>query len=739
MLVSGLYLFLFLMSVVAIYLLLHRISGKKTGYYVALFVLITVVCLAYFSYSIAKDASMALVSNQFTYLDGTFIYMFFILCLLDICGVRPGSKAAIPMTIGCLFFLFLAFSAGHSKIFYESYELVSDYGASHLSVRFGWMHFPFYIYIILNMLAPFGVLIYSAFHRKKMSYKYTITLAILMVAIVAMYFIQFACGLGFDLLPVGYVMMEYVILGISFRIGLYDVSQVVVDTNEHNMEYGCIIFDRKKKYVGSNDVAKFYFPELNELAIDRSVTEPFVKKEFVDWIDIAEAGNNSSKIYHRCGKKILCHVKEYILPKSKQIYGYMIELRDDTEQQNLIDTLNVMNEELAQAVETANDANKAKSQFLANMSHEIRTPINAIIGMNEIAMRECDDPKLISYMQDVDNAGRNLLGIINSILDFSKIEAGKIEIIEEEYPLMKLVKDVTDLIQGKAKDKGLLFKVNVDEQLPSAFLGDELRLRQIMVNIINNAIKYTNEGEVQLTLRAEQVTDMQLTLVMEVSDTGIGIREKDLDALFDSFSRFDEKKNRNVEGTGLGLAITHRLIKKMDGDIRVESVYGEGTTFIVTIPQKIVDQTSISEYQKQQQMMVQEKNEDEIVDASGMEILVIDDNKVNLKVAQGLLKPTKARVTLCLSGKDCLRAIAERHFDIIFLDHMMPQMDGIETLHEAKKLEDSKCKDSIFIALTANAISGIREYYLSEGFDDYVSKPIDSKELFEMVARYKTK
>ena len=734
MFVSVLYFILFLLSLGAIYLLIQKVSNKRSSYYVVLFTLIAVVCLAYFSYSISMDSGMALVSNQFSYIDGTFVQMFFLFCVLDICGIEIKKVFAIPLVLGNLFFLIVAFTTEYSKLLYESYKIGYYKGSAHLEMEFGPLENVFLLWVVINTLIPIGIIIYAVLKKKKISYLYTGGLGILELCIVSLYFIEETLDLGFDILPCGYVIMEYIILAIIGRIALYDGSQIVVYNSEDRKEYGYIIFDKKKNYVGSNKVARFFFDELNELRIDRPVDDGFIKREFVDKLDNAISGDEAAKVYTRRGRELLCTIKPYSQRNIDRIYGYIVEVRDDTDQQQLIKKLNEMNGELEAAVNSANSANRAKSDFLANMSHEIRTPINAVLGMNEIALRECKDEAITAYLSDIRNAGNNLLFLINDILDFSKIEAGKIDIFESPYKIMKLIKDVHDLIEVKAREKGLELIVNVDQNIPSVLNGDENRIRQIMINILNNAIKYTERGKVELSISSEPIDDSSAKLIIVVSDTGIGIKEEDLPVLFDSFQRVDEAKNAGIEGTGLGLAITKRLIGMMKGRVDVSSVYGEGSTFTVSIPQEIVDDSPAGEYKRESSVNNTAIAAVEHVDASNLDVLVVDDTKLNLTVVKGLLKVTNARIDTCMSGMECLKMIRDKHYDVILLDHMMPEMDGIETLHKARELKDSKCEDSMYIALTANAISGVKEMYLSEGFDGYLSKPIDSKQLESILA-----
>lgn len=381
-------------------------------------------------------------------------------------------------------------------------------------------------------------------------------------------------------------------------------------------------------------------------------------------------------------------------------------------------------------------ATNAKSEFLANMSHEIRTPINAIMGMNEIILRDSSEDNVKEYAKDVKNASEYLLSIVNDILDFSKIEAGKLEIVCDNYDLSNLILDVTNLISIKAEGKGLKLSVIVNENLPSMLYGDDKRVREILTNILNNAVKYTDEGFVKLSIDGNTNDDI-LTLKLSVEDSGQGIKEEDLGTIFSSFSQVNTKKNKKVEGTGLGLTITKSLVELMGGTISVESKFMEGSTFTVVIPQKVVSYEKIGDLSKRRYLTSDNENEKkrefEIPDTS---ILVVDDTPLNNKVITMILSKTRAEVTCILSGEEMLKKICERHFDLIFLDHMMPNMDGIEALKLSKTLEDNKCKDTPVIALTANAIVGAKEMYIEAGFDDYLSKPVKSEALMDVIERY---
>ena len=377
-------------------------------------------------------------------------------------------------------------------------------------------------------------------------------------------------------------------------------------------------------------------------------------------------------------------------------------------------------------------ANNAKSNFLANMSHEIRTPMNAIIGMDEMIIRESKDSRISKYAMDIRSASKTLLSIINDILDLSKIESGKMEIVPVEYDSASVFNDIANMTMKKAEDKGLAYDLIVDEKIPSRLFGDEIRIRQIMLNIINNAIKYTEKGSVRITVSYDSDIEM---LFISVSDTGIGIKPEDIDKLYNSFQRLEETKNRNIEGTGLGLNITKQLAEMMGGHIFVESVYQKGSTFTAEIPQRTVDASPIGDFALR--LKETQSNPEEykpILVAPNARVLIVDDNEMNLDVITGLLSDTRIRLTTADSGKECLACLKDGEFDVILLDQMMPGMSGKETLAEIRSAH--LADNTPIIALTADAIVGARESYLKEGFTDYLSKPVMYEDLERILLKY---
>ncbi|MBQ7148100.1 MAG: response regulator [Pseudobutyrivibrio sp.] len=381
----------------------------------------------------------------------------------------------------------------------------------------------------------------------------------------------------------------------------------------------------------------------------------------------------------------------------------------------------------------AQTATEAKSNFLANMSHEIRTPINTIMGMDEMILRETSDKVVEEYALDIKTASQNLLSLINDILDITKIESGKMGLVTGEYQFMSLMHDVLNNVTLRAKEKGLDVRLNIANDIPCDMLGDDIRIRQILTNILTNAVKYTQEGYIEISASCKRLYDNTVDLSFSVKDTGIGIKQEDIRRMFESFERLEENRNRNIEGAGLGMAITQNLLKMMGSALEVESVYGKGSEFSFTINQEIVNDEHIGDFEHKLRQLTANYEYSTSFEAPKAHFLVVDDNTMNRKVFTALLKESKVNVTEAASGEECLALIKKEHFDMIFLDHMMPGMDGVETFKQMATLEGNKCLRTPVIALTANAIAGAKERYMTMGFHGFLSKPIVPGQLEKMI------
>ena len=385
----------------------------------------------------------------------------------------------------------------------------------------------------------------------------------------------------------------------------------------------------------------------------------------------------------------------------------------------------------------AEDANMAKSEFLSNMSHEIRTPITGILGMNEMIQRESQNPNVLEYSDNIQKAGESLLGIVNDILDFSKIEAGKMELVPVDYEFPGLIGDTVNLIRIRTEAKALDFQVAVDPRLPKKLHGDEIRIKQILTNLLTNAVKYTEKGSVRLELRMESIDADSVEIYVAVKDTGLGIKAEDMEKLFTAFERLDLVKTRKIVGTGLGLPITRNMLAMMGSDLKVESTYGVGTKFFFTLRQTVADWEKIGSFDPLTDHSRRvSKHAHTPFTAPEAHILIVDDTEMNLQVISGLLKRTKMRVDTASSGMGCVDRLGQEDYDLVFMDYRMPEMDGIETLHKLKELYPERMEKMPVICLTANAVSGTREFMIGAGFTNYLTKPVIIEDMENALIEY---
>ncbi|MER2054725.1 MAG: ATP-binding protein [Clostridia bacterium] len=524
--------------------------------------------------------------------------------------------------------------------------------------------------------------------------------------------------------------------------------------------------NRKGQMLGETDEEKQFLEQVStvrdgyfEMSILGKPSTVFVKPILDQWYVIITISNE--ELFAEHWKQLAVNVLICSVIFSLIALFYFLGNRNE---QNISRRMEEMKmEEQRQAYETkvlklekeaANRASEAKSNFLAEMSHEIRTPINAVLGMNEMILRECDSTggasspadqesafrNISNYAANIEKAGTNLLAIINDILDFSKIETGKMEISEGSYELSSLLNDISSMVSFRAREKGLEYRLDVDGSIPDALYGDKIRVRQVITNLLSNALKYTDEGTVSLRVRSlekEYTPGGKVTLEIAVRDTGIGIREEDIPKLFTKFQRVDLDRNSTVEGTGLGLAITHNLLDLMGGSIRVESEYGKGSVFTVILPQTVVSAEPIGAVRSEGAADgAGTKRSTESFRAPDARILVVDDTRMNIEVTVGLLRKTAVRTDTAQSGPEALEMLKAAAYDVVFLDQRMPGMDGTEVLHRLRALKDSPNASAPVICMTADAVIGARERYTAEGFTDYLPKPVSGETLERMLLKY---
>ena len=535
---------------------------------------------------------------------------------------------------------------------------------------------------------------------------------------ICLWFLRMAGVFGYyDPYPMSMMITECFLVFIMYKYRLFDTVKTAKDRVIDNIREGILVTDHNGEVIYLNREISRIFPEVDWK--DRRMVEERVFRFLEDHRDGFMTLKNQYYQW-KSGE---------ILDDNRRRAGVLYRISDITEG-------HLYTRQLISLKEEAERANAAKSIFLAHMSHEIRTPINAVLGMNEMILRESCSDTIKDYARNIQNAGKILLSIINDILDLSKIESGQMEIVEKDYHLGKMLIDIENMVTMRAEENSLALHIQANPMLPEALHGDEQRIKQCIINFLTNSLKYTREGQVTLQVDFTDKDKDTIDLRITVTDTGIGIEEDKLAILFEPFVRLDRSKNEHIEGTGLGLSITKKLIDRMEGRLSVESVYGRGSVFSFTLPQKVAGPDLLGDYKEKLRRVAERKSAREEFTAPGARILAVDDNRVNITVARGLLRRLKVQFDSATSGQECLDKFAKNDYDIILLDHMMPVMDGVQTLHRMQETERFRQNAPAVIAMTANAVIGAREKYLEEGFTDYLSKPIDHKSLEEMIRAY---
>ncbi|GFI24457.1 autoinducer 2 sensor kinase/phosphatase LuxQ [Lachnospiraceae bacterium] len=665
----------------------------------------------------------AIVSVKMQYLGSLTIPISYCHFIFSYCCEKAPKKILSALKIVDIVVIGLVFTCDLHNIYYRSIQWVeTTKGYGFLSLEYGPGYWTF---MVCGTAIPYVLSLYALirFCIKRPEYaadrRCGLILVLSFLPVLSLYVYSTKIIQIYDFTPVvlGLVLSSVVIL-IWIR-KVYDFSSLAFGILLNSMSDSVIALDEQRQITNYNPAATRIFKDLNS----QMIGEPI---ELLKGFPKDMLGEKEKWEFCLNDRFYQGHV-EPILDEFRKNKGYVVLLFDVTETRNYI-------EEIKRVREQAEQANIAKSAFLANMSHEIRTPMNAIVGLSDIIMEESRGRKVYEYACDIKSASRNLLALINDILDLSKVEAGKMELVPTEYHVISLADEVLSMMEVVASQRGLCLKKEYDMSIPCCYLGDEGRIKQILINILNNALKFTKKGYVAFSVTARQGDREDLEILsFRIEDTGCGIREENLKEIFDNFKQVDSRRNRAVEGTGLGLSITKRLIDLMQGTIQVESVYGKGTTFTIEIPQKIVDNRPLSE------VPAVEKQKEEILNrftVKDCRVLVVDDNRVNRKVAATFLKTYGLEIDEAESGVAAIALVHKTLYDIIFMDHMMPEMDGIETVQRIRSQCGDNGKKPIIIALTANAMEGVREIFLNNGFQDFITKPLDRQSLHTVLLKW---
>lgn len=616
------------------------------------------------------------------------------------------------------------FTVAKSNISYQ----VTQYGMSY-KMKTGLWSYAYNLYcviIALNLACAVGYMLRHCRHKREK--------VVACDLIMSVFITFFGCVLDTVMPTLGILAFPGSTIGQFFGVVVmyqtYLFYQKLRMTPENMSQYiyysvdePVLLFDEDGNLCMENNGAAAFLEQNPEDGERHVINDFFELPE-----DIFQFEGAKNRVEAKCclNERICILSIDKIYDSYQEITGYIVIVHDITERvQNM--------RQLELEKERADEANASKGAFLANMSHEIRTPINAVMGMNEMILRICEDEEILDYAQNIQSASRTLLALINDILDFSKIESGKMEMVAEAYSLKNMMQLLESECTLRAEKKGLLLKFDIPEDIPGVLLGDEVRIRQILLNILTNAIKYTEKGSVTMTIRCNRLEGDLCEFTYTVQDTGIGIKEENLAGLFEMFDRGDEDKVHNIEGTGLGLSIVDRLVRLMNGTVTVESEYGKGSVFTVKLTQRAVG-TQLLGCLHEDRSKARRRAYTPRFEAPGAKLLVVDDNKVNLAVIRGLLRATHMQITCVQSGAECLEMVQNESYHVILLDHMMPEMDGVQTLQKLREMHGTE--HTTVIVLTANAMAGMREMFLKKGFDDYISKPVDPETLEQMLMQY---
>ncbi len=691
--------------------------------------LMLVVCLCAFIQNAgyllemrSNNLDEVMIAIRLEYIGTSFIVTMSMLFAFRFCRIRFVGWLKVVLLVLDAIVLTCVWCYEYVPFYYSMTAFVYDGVFPHLVISRGFMYVIFSVTVYAELIAGLVVAAVSAIRTSDPNMKRNYRLLILSNAVPLVFYIAGVVNMidGYDPAPIGgAVGIMIFCTNLIFR-RVFDVVETAHENILMELDDAIVVLDYRRGFQEANRAAINLFPELGRTPYGELVAS----KEFYDLFDRKDI--NEVLID---GRFYDVHINELYARSGieNNFIGYSIIFFDitDTKQQM------IKMEELRVA---ADSANQAKSAFLANVSHEIRTPINVVRGMSEVILRDYDEPGLLEYAGNIQTAADQLLDLINGILDFSKIESGKVTLSNSEYRVDEFFKDIVMVFDHKGDEKNLTFKTDIAGDIPSVLYGDQLRIRQVATNLLSNAFKYTREGGVTLRARFERMSEEKGNLIFSVEDTGIGIKKDEIDRVFEMFVRLDERLNRSVEGTGLGMNITKQLVELMNGEIKVYSEYGKGSVFTVIIPQFIRSQKgdTIGELRHKDAVFQHTGVGFECPDAR---VLIIDDSNTNLIVAKALLRDTKAQITTGLSGDECLDHVIREHFDVIFLDHRMPGMDGVETLHRMQAM-DHKCMKTPVIMLTANAMSDAKEFYLRQGFSDFISKPITEQSICRMLLKY---
>ena len=698
------------------------VAFQKTSSYSNI-ILITFICAfiqngGYILELASKDLGQAMVATKAQYLGGAFEIGLITFFMFKYCGIEFNGVLKGLMILEAVFVVFGVWTGDYTKIYYKSIDFVSDVTLPHLVLEHGWLYNLFATITVIELIACIFILTVSILRTNQEHMKMNYTILIFVVLVPLFGYLVAISGIieGFDTTPL-FAAIAVGIFAIAIaRKHVFDVADTAGELILANLENAIIILNNDNGYEYSNKRAKELYPSLNKYSRGKTIDDPSVLRLFEsDKTEQISIGDRRFEI----------NINR-VRPNGEDIgkTAILFDITDSTEQMAKMRSLK----------DEAEEASRAKSFFLASVSHEIRTPINTIMGMSEVLLRDYATDSTRAYIQNIRNSGNTLLDLISDILDFSKIESGKLELVRDRFDLKGMLGDVVNLTKFRCDQKGHEFIVDITKDIPRFIIGDELRIRQILVNILSNAVKYTDKGFIKFKFSFKRRNDFDIDLLVVIEDSGSGIKFENQDKIFSSFGREKMVDNNKIGGTGLGLNISKQLVEMMGGLINFKSEVGKGTVFSIIIP-VIAASDSIETVGED----IGRREDEEFYRvpfvSPDAEILIVDDSPLNQKVMEELLKKTEAKLTMVSSGAECLDYVREKHFDLIFMDHRMAGMDGVETFSRIKQ-SDNECKDTPVVMVTANATNDSRDWYIMKGFSDFLLMPVNEKQLCNMLYKF---
>ena len=699
------------------------VAFKKTSSYSNVIV-ITFLCAfvqngGYILELLSKNAGEGMMAVRAEYLGGAFEIGLMTFFIFKYCGHDLNIIVKSLIVTESVIVLLGVWTWEFTHAYYIGVDFVANATIPHLVMQHGWLYFTFSVTTIIELLVCIFILTVSILKTNQSHMKTNYTILLFVVVVPLLCYVLSITGVfgGYDVTPLSVAIAVSIFALALARKHVFDVADAAGELILSELENAIIILDNESCYEYSNKRAESLFPSLKTYSKGSLVR---------DWEILNIFDNTRSRQITIADRSFEVSVNK-VKTNGVEI-GTTAILFDVTDSQAQIEQMKALKEE-------AEDASKAKSAFLANVSHEIRTPINVIMGMSEVLLRDYSTEEMKDYLFNIRNSGNTLLNLISDIIDFSRIESGKLELNSEKFDMGKMLSELISIYRFRSEQKGLDFSYDISPDIPKNLIGDEVRIRQIATNLLSNSVQYTEKGNVKIRIGYKYRSDFDIDLILAVEDTGMGFKRENYEDLFSGSGR-DKAADRHGDfnGTGLGLNITKQLVEMMGGILNYKSDVGKGTVFSVIIPLSIVpDNKEVigNEIEKK----VDEDAYRASFTAEEAEILVVDDSPINLQVMKELLKDMRPKLTFATSGEECLEIVREKHFDMIFMDHRMTGMDGVETFSRIKQ-SDNECKDTPVIMITANATNDARDWYLTKGFTDFILMPVSAERLSTMLYKY---